>query len=164
MWTPFSPATISPLDAAAHRFRLLCSVQTKLPGGDRAIVDIAKVRDYRLNPAHPRGRHKPRVFASALGLRAADAEFLCGKLLRPRNEAIPGDADETRRAIYRRFQTRLQRPARGRPQCMDRQQGRRRSASNQLFCIIERRIAMAEIEMLSVVALLEDIPQRGLLR
>jgi hypothetical protein len=54
---------------------------------------------------------------------------------------------------------------------MDRQQGRRSSASNQLFCIIERRIAMAEIEMLSVVALLlsvvallEDIPQRRLLR
>jgi hypothetical protein len=68
----------------------------KLPSGDRAIVDIAKVRDYCLNPAHPRGRHKARVFASALGLRAAEAEFLRGKLLRAAAEgsATPGDTDE----------------------------------------------------------------------
>jgi len=34
----------------------------------------------------------------------------------------------------------------------------------QLFCIIEVRFAMAEIEMLSVVTLLEDVPEKGLLR
>jgi hypothetical protein len=40
------------------------------------------------------------------------------------------------------------------------------SAADQLFCIIEVRlaIAMAKFEMLSVVALLEDVPERGLLR
>ncbi len=42
----------------------------KLPNSDRAVVDIAKLRDYCLNPAHPRGRHKARVFAAALGLTA----------------------------------------------------------------------------------------------
>ena len=68
----------------------------KLPGGDRAIVDIAKLRDYCLNPAHPRGRHKARVFASTLGLTAADAGFLRENLLRAAREgsATPGDSDE----------------------------------------------------------------------
>ena len=53
----------------------------KLPNGHRAIVDLAKLRDYALNLEHPRGRHKARVFASALGLDARDAERLQGVLL-----------------------------------------------------------------------------------
>src|SRR5260370_23519472 len=67
-----------------------------LPGGESAIVDIAKLRDYCLNPAHPRGRHKSRVFASTLGLTTADAEFLREELLRAAKEgsAMPGDGDE----------------------------------------------------------------------
>ena len=48
----------------------------KLPNGDRAIVDIAKLRDYCLNPEHPRGKHKARVFAAALGFTVDDAEKL----------------------------------------------------------------------------------------
>jgi hypothetical protein len=32
----------------------------KLPNPKRAVVDIAKLRDYILNPEHPRGRHKAR--------------------------------------------------------------------------------------------------------
>ncbi|HYY57487.1 MAG TPA: hypothetical protein VE842_09145 [Pyrinomonadaceae bacterium] len=48
----------------------------KLPGADRAIIDIEKLRDYSLNPYHPKGKHKARVFLSALGLKADDAERL----------------------------------------------------------------------------------------
>lgn len=48
----------------------------KLPNPDRVIVDIAKLRTYCLNPEHPRGRHKARVFANALGISAADADEL----------------------------------------------------------------------------------------
>jgi hypothetical protein len=33
-----------------------------------------------------------------------------------------------------------------------------------LFCTIEVKFAMAEIEMFAVVALLEDVPEKGLLR
>ena len=69
----------------------------KLPGGDRAIVDIAKLRDYCLNPSHPRGRHKSRLFASVLGLTQDDAEFLCEQLLRAARES---DATATRRDEY----------------------------------------------------------------
>jgi hypothetical protein len=53
----------------------------KLPNGDHAVVDIAKLRNYCLDPTHLRGRHKARVFASALGLTADDAEELRQVLL-----------------------------------------------------------------------------------
>jgi hypothetical protein len=39
-------------------------------------VDLAKLRDYCLNDAHPRGRHKARTFRRRLGLTAGDAETL----------------------------------------------------------------------------------------
>jgi uncharacterized protein DUF6883 len=54
----------------------------KLPSGHRAIVDIRKLRDYCLNPNHEEGKHKARVFASVLGLRAADAEWMRDQLLK----------------------------------------------------------------------------------
>lgn len=75
---------------------LLLSFEMKLPGGARAIMDIAKLRDYCLNPAHPRGRHKARVFASTLGLMPADAECLREELLRATRDgrATLGDCDE----------------------------------------------------------------------
>ena len=53
----------------------------KLPNPDRAVVDIAKLRDYCLNPEHPRGRHKARLFAAKLGLTADHAETLREALL-----------------------------------------------------------------------------------
>ena len=53
-----------------------------LPNGQQAIVPIEKLRDYALNPAHPGGRHKARVFRSALGLTKTDADILREKLIR----------------------------------------------------------------------------------
>lgn len=47
-----------------------------LPNGDRVVFDPEKVADYVLNPDHPVGRHKARVFLSALGLTRQDAAFL----------------------------------------------------------------------------------------
>jgi hypothetical protein len=60
-------------------------------------VDIAKLREYCLNPAYPRGRHKARVFASILGLTPTDAEFLPAEVLRAVREgsATPGTATNT---------------------------------------------------------------------
>jgi hypothetical protein len=68
----------------------------KLPGGDNATVDIAKLRDYCLDPQHPRGRHKARVFATTLGLAQTDAEFLREELLRAAREldALVGESDD----------------------------------------------------------------------
>lgn len=52
-----------------------------LPNAENAFVDIRKLRDYCLNPDHPRGRHKARVFVSTLGLTAEHAEELQGAIL-----------------------------------------------------------------------------------
>lgn len=40
----------------------------RMPNSERAIVAEEKLRDYCLSPDHPRGRHKARVFAKALGM------------------------------------------------------------------------------------------------
>ena len=48
----------------------------KLPNGDTAVIEIAKLTDYCLNQSHPRGKHKARVFESVLGLTAKNAEHL----------------------------------------------------------------------------------------
>ena len=42
--------------------------EMKLPNAERAFIDIKKLENYCLNPLHPRGKHKAKVFASALGL------------------------------------------------------------------------------------------------
>jgi hypothetical protein len=54
----------------------------RLPGGDRAVVELAKLTDYCLDETHPRGRHKARVFAARLGLGRTDAALLRAELLR----------------------------------------------------------------------------------
>ena len=52
----------------------------KLPNGHRA--DLAdKLESYALNPLHPEGKTKARVFASALGLTLANTEVLAEVLL-----------------------------------------------------------------------------------
>ena len=59
----------------------------KLPNAGRAVVDLRKIRDYCLNPDHPRGRHKARVFASVLGMTARNADELRDALLSAAGEA-----------------------------------------------------------------------------
>ncbi len=67
----------------------------RLPNAERALVDLDKLRDYCLNPAHPRGRHKARVFASVLGITAREAAWLRTAFLQAARagDAIPGAAD-----------------------------------------------------------------------
>ena len=68
----------------------------KLPNAERAVVDLRKLRDYCLNPVHPRGRHKARVFASVLGMTVRNADELRDALLSAVDEAeaIPTKKDE----------------------------------------------------------------------
>lgn len=61
----------------------------RLPGGDRAILEIRKLEDYCLSSTHPRGRHKARVFREALGIDRADAAWLAQAL---REGAATADA------------------------------------------------------------------------
>lgn len=48
----------------------------KLPNGDRAEIPTQKLVGYCLNPNHPSGKHKAKVFASALGITADNIEVL----------------------------------------------------------------------------------------
>jgi len=52
-----------------------------LPHAEVAICDVRKLTHYCLDPTHPRGRHKARVFRQALGITAADADWLRQTLL-----------------------------------------------------------------------------------
>lgn len=54
----------------------------KVPFAERAEVSIRKLRGYCLNPLHDEGKHKARVFASALGMTEVDAESLRELLLK----------------------------------------------------------------------------------
>jgi hypothetical protein len=68
----------------------------RLPNGDRAIVPPEKLTDYCLNPNHPRGRHKARVFAAALGITLEEADQLREALLAAAasEEAAEGENDD----------------------------------------------------------------------
>ena len=63
----------------------------------RIEISLEKLRDYCLSQAHPRGRHKARVFLTRLGLTAENARWLEGLLetaAREReDELIPGVRD-----------------------------------------------------------------------
>ncbi|MDO9302148.1 MAG: hypothetical protein Q7T89_12230 [Anaerolineales bacterium] len=67
-----------------------------LPSAARAIVDIEKLRDYCLSESHPRGKHKARVFTTALGLTATDVFELRDAILSAvqTEEAVAGERDE----------------------------------------------------------------------
>jgi len=52
----------------------------KIPNGARADFGT-KLEDYTLNPEHPQGKHKARVFQSALGITLHNADSLRKALL-----------------------------------------------------------------------------------
>jgi hypothetical protein len=53
----------------------------KLPNAQGAVIEVGKLRDYCLSNAHPRGRHKARVFREALGLTSGDTAWLQREIL-----------------------------------------------------------------------------------
>ncbi|HRX69803.1 MAG: hypothetical protein H6969_00030 [Gammaproteobacteria bacterium] len=53
----------------------------RIPYAENAMIDIRKLRDYCMNPLHPEGKHKARLFAAALGMTDVDAEPLRDALL-----------------------------------------------------------------------------------
>jgi hypothetical protein len=69
----------------------------KLPNLEKAIVEVRKLREYCLSPDRPRGRRKARVFASALGLTADNAEEVHEALL---SGALSGEADPAEEVEY----------------------------------------------------------------
>jgi hypothetical protein len=68
----------------------------RLPNAENAVVEIRKLTKYCLNIDNPRGRHKARVFESALGITVSDADELREKLIqiaRTTDSAVSGEND-----------------------------------------------------------------------
>jgi hypothetical protein len=60
----------------------------RLPRAEHARIPTEKLTHYALDASHERGRHKARVFASALGITASDWRYLHDQIL----EALPSSA------------------------------------------------------------------------
>ncbi len=54
----------------------------RLPRADLAAIPTEKLVGYALDPSHPRGRHKARVFSAALAIHRADWRYLHEQLTR----------------------------------------------------------------------------------
>src|SRR5215212_2892152 len=52
-----------------------------MPQARDAVVPTEKLIAYALDPDHPRGRHKARVFAAALGIGKSDWQYLRDQIL-----------------------------------------------------------------------------------
>lgn len=67
-----------------------------IPYPEQAVIDMAKLVGYCLSMDHPEGRHKARVFLSALGMATSDAEELRNILLAgvKNNGATPMRVDQ----------------------------------------------------------------------
>lgn len=67
----------------------------RLPNFQDAYIDLAKLTDYVLDPDDPRGRHKARVFRSALGISKEKAAELHRLLLESleKLDAVRGELD-----------------------------------------------------------------------
>lgn len=78
----------------------------KLPNAENAVIDIAKLRDYCLNPNHPEGKHKARIFLEKLGIGRNDAERLRQQIL---EAIVTAEATEQKPTAYgQRFVVDLQ--------------------------------------------------------
>ncbi|MCK9799407.1 hemagglutinin repeat-containing protein, partial [Pseudomonas sp. MAFF 302030] len=67
-----------------------------LVGANRAVIDPRKLTDYALNPDHPVGGNKARVFESVLGFTKGNSELLLRQLQEGvmKNTSIPGKVDQ----------------------------------------------------------------------
>lgn len=65
-----------------------------LPNATRAVIDRRKLVDYCLNPDHPRGKNKARVFRAALDVGIQEASELDSKI---RESILETDCQESGR-------------------------------------------------------------------
>ena len=69
----------------------------RLPKSHKAVVQIEKLRNYSLNPIHPVGKHKARVFRAALGITTGEAEWLRQRAL---EAAVTDDAEGPSPSVF----------------------------------------------------------------
>jgi len=71
-----------------------------LPNGERARIPLEKLTDYCLNPEHPRGKDKARVFAAVLGITSDRAHELAALV---RQAALEGDITQEAETDFGRY-------------------------------------------------------------
>ena len=54
----------------------------KLPGAEKATIEIQKLEDYCLSKIHPRGKHKAIVFKSSLDITSINSHELKQEILK----------------------------------------------------------------------------------
>ena len=69
----------------------------RIRNSHKAVVEIEKLRDYSLNPNHPVGQHKARVFKAALGITLKNAEWLRERAL---ELAVKDDAKQGAVSVF----------------------------------------------------------------
>jgi hypothetical protein len=76
--------------------KVMNEAQTPLPNHNNAKIDTRKLTDYALNPEHPVGGHKAKVFESALGYNKSNADSLMKQIYEklPKSEAVMGKLDQ----------------------------------------------------------------------
>src|SRR5215472_4171950 len=72
----------------------------KLPHGEHARIPIEKLTDSCLNPDHPRGKDKARVFAAVLGSTRNRANELAAPV---RQAAMEGDITKETMSIFGQY-------------------------------------------------------------
>ena len=97
--------TKGPRASATRRERYTEKRMATLPNSDKAVVDPAKLTAYCLNPDHPHGGPKARVFRAFLGLTAEHADLLRDALV---NAARIEEAEERLEDAYgKRYEVRF---------------------------------------------------------
>jgi len=68
----------------------------KLPNAEKAIIDDRKIKDYCLNPEHPRGKHKAKVFQRSLGVTSENSLELINQIRNGimQTDCLKGDLDD----------------------------------------------------------------------
>lgn len=72
----------------------------KLPNGENALVPMEKLVNYCLNPDHPRGKDKARVFASVLGFTQNSASQLAALV---QQAAVNGEVTKETITVFGRY-------------------------------------------------------------
>ncbi|WP_204244855.1 DUF6883 domain-containing protein [Aneurinibacillus sp. XH2] len=85
-----------PKQSTGNATKGMGKVQNALPNLENAKIDPRKLTDYALNPEHPVGGNKAKVFESALGYNKSNADELMKQVQEklPQSEAILGKADQ----------------------------------------------------------------------
>lgn len=87
---------IQSLDDIAKEISEGVSKADLLPNVEKATIDPKKLTEYALNPEHPVGGNKAKVFQSALGYNQSNADDLLRQIQKqlPNSKAILGKADQ----------------------------------------------------------------------